>query len=1036
MLLCAELYRGQPFNLLQEALACRVCQRGHIHGQTIDMLCRRCNKGYHAACCGREAPPALGEEWYCGPCEAARLELANQRCIVCEDADEEGFMLCDECNAGCHYLCAGLDAIPDDAWFCPDCEARFQAEAQAEAAPPPNPAANPRNNNPRPAVARGANRGRALGTLDGFQEDQVEVVNIGRRTRLCEHCNARLYEGEQTRSTICCRQGRCTPVADRFPQPPPQDLQELLAGLTPDSRFFLANIRFFNSALQMASSGIHLAQPRDGVSMLACQGNIYHCIGPLAPAPGEPAKFVQLYIIDEANNAQLQARLAAMRDALHRAARQRAAQPNPNQAQPAPDAPAVAGADAQPANAAHAAPAPVVGADDAALRDDDAALIYPQAPAPVEANDEVDAQMPPANNDVDAAPGPADAAAAAAAAADPEDAMRLGILSRLQALLLGDNEFVVQFLNAMQLPADEMAVADIQITTAGRVEVVENIHRGRVNPPAPGNREVAGLLPGVGDDAPEDAPQQGRRIITVPARAPVRQPGDNINRNNGLHFISDLHPAYGPLHFVLFHPRGELGWEPNMPHAPANVRPARRPAAPPPAPAAQPAPAANGVAVAGDVEVPAVRGRGRPRRHPRGRPRGGARARGAVGDAPPEVPPALDIPAPPDGLPAIQLPPPLDPDLPPVLDEPRAAVGDAPPEVPPDGLPAVQLPPLLNPDPPPDNLGAAEEWLCDSWVVTESQRLRYLRWNQQLLRASVYQGVTDAIAQGDVEGARQGRLIVLPSSHVGSPRQMVQLYQDAMAIVRNLGKPDLFITMTCNPEWPEIQDELLAGQSANDRPDLVARVFRLKLDRLLKDITKDHIFGRVKGYTYVVEWQKRGLPHAHLLVILHPEDKPRTPEDIDRFVCARLPDQREQPMLFNIVTKCMLHGPCGPGRSSPCMEQGRCSKGYPRLFCDRTDNTTGSYPIYARPNDGRTFNKRDQHGNMQAFTFNNTWVVPYNPYLLKRYNCHINVEICSSITAVKYLYKYVYKGHDVMQAAIAVARENGEVAAGRQEEKW
>jgi hypothetical protein len=59
-----------------------------------------------------------------------------------------------------------------------------------------------------------------------------------------------------------------------------------------------------------------------------------------------------------------------------------------------------------------------------------------------------------------------------------------------------------------------------------------------------------------------------------------------------------------------------------------------------------------------------------------------------------------------------------------------------------------------------------QEWLCDSWVVTESQRLRYLRWNQQLLRASVYQGVTDAIAQGDVEGARQGRLIVLPGDDV------------------------------------------------------------------------------------------------------------------------------------------------------------------------------------------------------------------------------------------------------------------------------
>jgi hypothetical protein len=47
-----------------------------------------------------------------------------------------------------------------------------------------------------------------------------------------------------------------------------------------------------------------------------------------------------------------------------------------------------------------------------------------------------------------------------------------------------------------------------------------------------------------------------------------------------------------------------------------------------------------------------------------------------------------------------------------------------------------------------------------------------------------------------------------------------------------------------------------------------------------------------------------------------------------------------------------------------------------------------------------------------GFVFYNRWVVPYNPYLTMRYQCHINVEVCSSITAVKYLYKYDYKGHD------------------------
>ncbi len=62
-----------------------------------------------------------------------------------------------------------------------------------------------------------------------------------------------------------------------------------------------------------------------------------------------------------------------------------------------------------------------------------------------------------------------------------------------------------------------------------------------------------------------------------------------------------------------------------------------------------------------------------------------------------------------------------------------------------------------------------------------------------------------------------------------------------------------------------------------------------------------------------------------------------------------------------------------------------------------------------------------------GFVFDNRWVVPYNPYLTMRYQCHINVEVCSSITVVKYLYKYVYKGHD--RALAVVQLEAGALPA-------
>ena len=152
---------------------------------------------------------------------------------------------------------------------------------------------------------------------------------------------------------------------------------------------------------------------------------------------------------------------------------------------------------------------------------------------------------------------------------------------------------------------------------------------------------------------------------------------------------------------------------------------------------------------------------------------------------------------------------------------------------------------------------------------------------------------------------------MLPSSFVGSPRYMQQLYQDAMAIVAHLGKPDLFLTFTCNPNWKEVRrgwvactwvrlqtpiqcwnaasafvaqqvkDALLPGQTPNDRPDITAHVLNLKLEALKELLVKQGVLGRVQSYMYTVEFQKRGLPHAHILIILAPEDKPNTPAAID-----------------------------------------------------------------------------------------------------------------------------------------------------------
>jgi len=129
-----------------------------------------------------------------------------------------------------------------------------------------------------------------------------------------------------------------------------------------------------------------------------------------------------------------------------------------------------------------------------------------------------------------------------------------------------------------------------------------------------------------------------------------------------------------------------------------------------------------------------------------------------------------------------------------------------------------------------------QQYVVDAFAICDQTALNWIRSNQSSIRADVYNGVADAVSGGDYNLREIGQSMILPSSYSGGPRFMSKLYQDAMAIVRKLGKPSLFITFTANPEWVEITRDLHPGQLAIDRPDIVARVFNLKVKQLLKDI--------------------------------------------------------------------------------------------------------------------------------------------------------------------------------------------------------
>jgi hypothetical protein len=104
-------------------------------------------------------------------------------------------------------------------------------------------------------------------------------------------------------------------------------------------------------------------------------------------------------------------------------------------------------------------------------------------------------------------------------------------------------------------------------------------------------------------------------------------------------------------------------------------------------------------------------------------------------------------------------------------------------------------------------------------------------------------------------------------------------------------------------------------------------VFKIKLKEFINDIHKKHILGRTIAGIYVVEFQKRGLPHAHILIFFIEDCKPHTVEDVDHMISVELPNSETNKLAHETVARCMMHGPCGAAfPNAPCMEKGKCKK--------------------------------------------------------------------------------------------------------------
>ncbi|CAD6263840.1 unnamed protein product [Miscanthus lutarioriparius] len=165
------------------------------------------------------------------------------------------------------------------------------------------------------------------------------------------------------------------------------------------------------------------------------------------------------------------------------------------------------------------------------------------------------------------------------------------------------------------------------------------------------------------------------------------------------------------------------------------------------------------------------------------------------------------------------------------------------------------------------------------------------------------------------------------------------------------------------------------GQRPDARPDIVSRIFKLKVDGLVSELKKGTYFGKTRAVLYTVEFQKRGLPHVHILVWLQ-----------------EVPDQQSDLIGYNLVDEFMVHGPGEINQKCPCMKNSKCSKFFPKDYQANTLVGEDGFVRYRRRPDTRHF--------------------------VEWYGLDLTIEWCNKTHLIKYLLKYITKGPDRARAVI------------------
>ena len=129
-----------------------------------------------------------------------------------------------------------------------------------------------------------------------------------------------------------------------------------------------------------------------------------------------------------------------------------------------------------------------------------------------------------------------------------------------------------------------------------------------------------------------------------------------------------------------------------------------------------------------------------------------------------------------------------------------------------------------------------------------------------------------------------------------------------MALVCKYGIPKFFITKTFDVNCPEVMQVFKTGKIPFDRPDIICRIYEMKKKEFIHDLTVKQVLGKHITHIIVIEYQKQGVPHCHILIWI--ESFQFNSEIIDSVVCTEIPDRRVDEDLYQLVMDKMIHVPC------------------------------------------------------------------------------------------------------------------------------